>query len=1284
MGTGSPQEIREVLEAGPRPGVGFLPTLSLDDVPRLPQEQGIAPQGLREARQAELAMRIMSLANGPSEWGEWRYLVIGARESGELSSLPPGTVNNDVVQQIVHRYCEPMPSCYYREGKVGGQRLGMVVIEDNALKPFRFACDVEYEQAGRRELAYRKGEIWVQENGQLRLASEEEAIQLKLDAALVKPRLPTQEALAPIARGEQQVDFTVFERIAASSLIPCEKTEVEGGGTLFPAEAETLTRLAKQQRVLILCGPLGVGKKTLTRHLAQRLRDAISSPSMQCAPADMEPHEFLPALCRARQTVILAYDVTPDSLRGDLSEMQTAAREHDDFLLLTSALPAASWALAHASHASLVDFRPGYPYGPDELGEILVARINQELARFQARGYFLDKEAVAAQERMAGRELSWIAARIGTPGGVIRFAELAQDAYLRDERELLEAITTAADLRAEIVAWYWSLDDAERYFVLAVCLFGKLPASEFWRLYERLVTEVWCPREPGLRTIPGLNAALARYLDDSLVFRSLECRQIILAEAVRRYHRPLIWALPQISQVVIQGGSDESQAGRETCATLAQLVGELARSEWDTVLPILQIWATQRAEATRAVAAQALSAAAEGGRGQQADRILSLLGSWARNEALEAGWVAPRHAYRVRWTAALALGKIAWGMDRLSFESKLLPHLWHLAHDPHPRVREALALALEASGHKFWEMAGLLGYLAADASARVRSYVALALATRGVEKASVLDVLRAWANESGSSRQWTAIVALMLLGGHDVEVCQVLASFVSQGGDLQRDTQNVVVHVLETPSSRVEPLLPLLEHLANQEERAAQNLAVTGLLTMARSASKRPSVEAAIERWRLSVSPRLVEAAAQWSTEWARLREAEPGILEGREEEERKEIEETIEEVEEAVAPPRVKKRAESLAEEAARPAPGPRRWRREAVPLAGVAGRPKEALSTVLHKLLTAAGMTILAYVILSRFPYYGSQWLPVILLAILGTAYWRPALGATLTVAISIFPLLYHSPALALAILGYGAVLLFLSSGQRAREAGRQPRGLQESLVIFGFPILALTPLQVALPFLAGWLFRRRGAYLVAAGVILSMIVGIILGRGLMGDYLSTGVAQPQSLILARGAPAQWQSFRWLLNLNMYKWSAAGLWGVLKQLFTAFTATPFPLVQLVLWCLAAWLVGWAADESDWVIGAVLISGVALGLIACYLFVLPDILGWTLPFKPGIGMNVQILAGAIIAVAGIFGWPLARARLKRGDFWSVILPRDSLSRAKQLAQYLQGSEKPGKGKGGR
>ena len=1257
---GSLDELREILSAGQRPGTVFLPTLFLDDTPRLEAEQGIVSSDLRRAREADLAMHIMALANGYSLWGPRRYLVLGVQADGEMADLPSDILDNGRLQAIVRRFCVPQVVCYYQEHRIRGHRIGMITISDSAEKPYAFSSDVTYRQGGEVEFPYRTGQVWLQKGQAPELASPDEVPQIQLDAALVLPAAGA-DALTPVARQDLVVDLSAFDE--PPLLNRCQVDSL-AEGMVAPSGCDGLRGSLREGRVLVICGPAGLGKGTMGDHLAREL--ALEAPERPVfhARRNAAPAPLVSALCEIRASIVVARNVLPEDMQGCLPDVQQALGRNDSFLVLTSQAPVSEWRAGGDLGDCLIDFQAIACYTETELLDILRARLAGSLGALQPIASD-DAAADSSGEAENGLKRTLQIARASvSPGAMARLADRHDAGQVVDSSWVAEAIPQVANLRAMVQEWYWGLEYHERYFLLAVCLLDGLPRWTFWRWYERLVAESWRPYEPALRSIPGINARLVPIVGPDLCFRFPGSAEIILDEAISRYPRPLVWALPLLGEAAQALAKESPAGGDQAMAAISGVVGRLAAAGTSEAVAVLQRWAVLRYPALQLAVVEALAAAARSPQGRRA--ALALLAGWARNVALEEGWAAPRFAYRVRLVAALALGRISWYMDAADCSIQVFPLLWDLAKDTDPRVRIAVARAAKsAGGLRLPEMAGLLGYLANDPSKGVRSHVASGLLSMMVlHSQSVSDILQSWVAEVGTRRGWTGRLTFLLRCGRSVSACEALAQFAeeSEGSDT---LAAIVQEVCLAKGGAVAFLGPLLRRLADHREASLRGLAVAGLIALARSPVAQPEVKALVQQWQGSPSRRLVETAARWQAEWNELGDAGHGPP-----------------AEQAAGPDLFSALEDQddsdgfeAAAQVALPAAstgrprGPQRWRRQAPSPEEQRQQRQARVLDALRRLAIAGGIALLAWVILRRFPYYGAQWTPILLLALLVVGYPRPGVSLALAGIVSLLPILYHSPTLA------GALLIFCALLMAAGGALGGSRVLEMRLLILGFPVLVGTPLALLLPFLAGWAFRKRSAWLVFWGILLTMIVGSVFGQTVVGDHFGMGVAHEVPWILDRPAPETWRSFGWLLDISSYREGMEGLLGVATSLVDAFTETPFPLVQLGLWCGVAWLVGWAADQAERKFGLGVIASAGLLMLAAYQFILPQVLGWQLPFAVGTALSFRVVAGAIIVMAGLYGWPWARSKLVEHDVWG---------RARRYAvaalEQLQRTRRPSRG----
>ena len=542
---------------------------------------------------------------------------------------------------------------------------------------------------------------------------------------------------------------------------------------------------------------------------------------------------------------------------------------------------------------------------------------------------------------------------------------------------------------------------------------------------------------------------------------------------------------------------------------LGQLVGDLALLEWDTVLPLLREWAIQRAESTRLAAARALGVTASRSGDQGSPQRSSWRASWLRNEPLESGQVAPRHAYRLRWTAAAALGVLASTTEQgRPAERDTSTALDGRTGHPPARARGGcVGGAFRRPTEACAETAGLLGELAAEPSARARSRIAAALADLALNDQALREILRFWAKELESQeigdwpRSRSAWLALILLAAQDATAWKSLCAPALQSEPAQSLFAELLSQLCLAPSARLHPLLPLLEKMAADEE-PFQAMAAEALLALARHPGQREAVQELVSRWRASDVAGLAQTATLWQERWPEVEANAPEI---EEQPEAEILEETL--AGEESAAPLLHRRAE-MATGKAQAERGPKRWVRQAESLTQPPPSTEADLMAILKKLLPALGLAVLAYVVLSRFRYYAPQWFPILLLAVFLAGWLRPALGGALIWLISALPLLYYAPALFFALLVFGLLLLLVST------LLDKPLSIEEALTVFGTPVLLLTPLALAWPFLAAWLWRKRGAYLLFWGALLALLVAPILGQSNLASYF--GVSQLQGLIL------------------------------------------------------------------------------------------------------------------------------------------------------------------------
>ncbi|MBM3237843.1 hypothetical protein FJZ31_16260 [Candidatus Poribacteria bacterium] len=187
------EDLKKLISQDEGPTLDFKRVLYLDKTPRSPDEQD--NRELDKKRQGEFAKDIMSLANTSSQWGDWRYLIIGVDDDKSLVGITPGSLSEQLIQQILYNYCEPRVDCHYTEIELEGLWFGVFQIPNSSLKPHKFSKDIRYQEGTNKQKGYSKDDVWIRHGSHTQKASPEEIVQLTKETETVAPGFEPQEAL---------------------------------------------------------------------------------------------------------------------------------------------------------------------------------------------------------------------------------------------------------------------------------------------------------------------------------------------------------------------------------------------------------------------------------------------------------------------------------------------------------------------------------------------------------------------------------------------------------------------------------------------------------------------------------------------------------------------------------------------------------------------------------------------------------------------------------------------------------------------------------------------------------------------------------------------------------------------------------------------------------------------------------------------------------------------------------------------------------------------------------
>jgi transitional endoplasmic reticulum ATPase len=281
-----------------------------------------------------------------------------------------------------------------------------------------------------------------------------------------------------------------------------------------------------------------------------------------------------------------------------------------------------------------------------------------------------------------------------------------------------------------------------------------------------------------------------------------------------------------------------------------------------------------------------------------------------------------------------------------------------------------------------------------------------------------------------------------------------------------------------------------------------------------------------------------------------------------------------------------------------------------------------KFAIDSRHHKLIfnlsTAFLVAGFTYYITGLLPYYPLSW--QWLLILVGAIVWffNPSYGLIFTLVVYILPIAYNS--IALAIL-YLPLLIFIGV--------MGPYGF---LVISTAIVISLHPqlmsLLLILPLMAGFSGSRRGAVLGAFTCFGVELLALLGGKGSVGLLLLG--AQTNPIISSRLISVNsLLDFSWLKTQTNIK---ADLTGLVSKLFTPFIEHPILLAQIILWAVAAGIVGlllFRLKLRNWYKRLIAVGGSAIILLLGH-SILPVLLAGN---KVDIGKFIFSICASIVLV---------------------------------------------------
>ena len=344
---------------------------------------------------------------------------------------------------------------------------------------------------------------------------------------------------------------------------------------------------------------------------------------------------------------------------------------------------------------------------------------------------------------------------------------------VRSEGDILKLLKRSAALEDEIRAWFISLDDSVRCFILTLSLFPNLTHDQLWDRYKT-ITEHLRRLDQSLRLLPfGICRKRAQpnvLLDGPISFVDDRIADAVGEEVARSYREYFVELLPMLTEWSVPPGRNprtpEQKAQRKTKVeetrvtreSIARMIGIAGRLSLDGLSELLDYWASDSDIHVRKALALALEQTAKSQTGR--NHALDLLEQWCRD-------LNPNG--QVKWralAASIALGHVAAVAGDAYVTMRAFRSLRGFAWSRSPVARFYASMALKqfARHASLATIEDTLGRLAKDERSKVRLNVAAAIneARATSEKAEAAEALiERWIQSDNKNRRWVALCALV-------------------------------------------------------------------------------------------------------------------------------------------------------------------------------------------------------------------------------------------------------------------------------------------------------------------------------------------------------------------------------------------------------------------------------------------------------------------------------------------------------------------------------------------
>lgn len=471
-----------------------------------------------------------------------------------------------------------------------------------------------------------------------------------------------------------------------------------------PDVIQNLVGQLQHKQLLIVGDHPQMDKQELVDHLIWGFRRSYQKLSVWLWSEDVEEPNLISFLSSqggqlSEAGIFVFREVFPSIFdRADWSYLQSALKERQQYLILTTSIPQAMWkdnGYATAFQADIPEYIFDPAYLVEELQTALINVNADELPQTIVQN-------IQTTELISGFSLYDAATRLSSPTNIHVFvARLYHFSNEIDKDAVTKLINEVHQQQSDGKIYYLYKQlgtDQNKLLVAGLCLFGELYEAKFFTGLRRVVQGPWRHMFPAVGIFDYFHLDPLYHLwtrqDNRIIHRQPNQRRSLLKFTWRSYQHHICEALPQLVPLVEDSVQPrprsktlvERQRDQFLRFTIGDVLGDVGRLSVPAVEDTLLHLASHMNFGVQATAARAIAQWA-GQERELESQLFDLLERWQENRWQQVTEF-PIDSKNIQLTVARAVYYILLNMRTLQLPDAMVSLLWRLLFNPYPEVRK--------------------------------------------------------------------------------------------------------------------------------------------------------------------------------------------------------------------------------------------------------------------------------------------------------------------------------------------------------------------------------------------------------------------------------------------------------------------------------------------------------------------------------------------------------------------------------------------------------------------